>query len=111
VLTAAELETFGYSGTDLVCLLGCSAGSGRVLQADEPASLAETFLKLGSATVIAPMWDAHIEPSGAWITRFFEAWLREGKPKAFAARDATAEALRSYGPQLAGVLTLRGDWL
>jgi CHAT domain-containing protein len=111
VLAAAELETFGYSGTELVCLLGCSAGSGRVLQADEPASLAETFLKLGSAAVIAPMWDAHIEPTSVWITHFFEALLREGKPKALAARDATAEAVRSYGPQLAGVMTLRGDWL
>jgi CHAT domain-containing protein len=111
VLTAAELESFGYSNSELVCLLGCSAGSGRVLQADEPASLAETFLKLGSAAVIAPMWDAHILPTGEWITRFFEAWLEEGKPKALAARDAAAQTLRSYEPQLAGVLTLRGDWL
>jgi hypothetical protein len=111
VLSAAELEVFGYSTAELVCLLGCSAGSGRVLQADEPASLAETFLKLGTAAVIAPMWDAHIQPTGAWITRFFDSWLREGRPKALAARDATAEALNRYEPQLAGVLTLRGDWL
>jgi len=111
VLTAAELESFGYSGTELVCLLGCSAGLGRVLQADEPASLAETFLKLGSSAVIAPMWDAHIEPTGKWIRSFLEAWLREGKPKALAVRDATSELLSLYGPQLAGVLTLRGDWL
>ena len=111
VLTAAELENFSYSRTELVCLLGCSAGLGRVLQADEPASLAETFLKLGSSSVIAPMWDAHIKPTRQWILRFLDSWLRDGKPKALAARDATGALLDSYGPQFAGVLTLRGDWL
>ncbi|GLH98858.1 CHAT domain-containing protein [Phytohabitans aurantiacus] len=111
VLTAAELELSGTSSSELVCLLGCSAGSGRLLQADEPASLAESFLKLGSPSVVAPMWDAHVDATYEWMACFFEAWIQRGKPKALAGRDATAEVSTRYGPERAGVLTLRGDWL
>lgn len=111
VLTAAELELTGSSDAELVCLLGCSAGSGRVLQADEPASMAESFLRLGTASVIAPMWDSHVSACGEWMRCFLRAWISDGKPKAIAARDATSLLMNDYGPERAGVLTLRGDWL
>lgn len=111
VLTAAELELTGSSDAELVCLLGCSAGSGRVLQADEPASMAESFLRLGTASVIAPMWDSHVSACGEWMRCFLRAWISNGKPKAIAARDATSLLMNDYGPERAGVLTLRGDWL
>lgn len=111
VLTAAELELTGSSDAELVCLLGCSAGSGRVLQADEPASMAESFLRLGTASVIAPMWDSHVSACAEWMQCFLSAWISGGKPKALAVRDATSLMMNKYGPERAGVLTLRGDWL
>jgi hypothetical protein len=112
ILTAAELSIAAEASCELVALLGCSAGWGRVLQGDEPASLAESFLHLGAASVVAPMWDSDVGVTAAWIDRFFEAWLGGDCPKALAA----SVALRSlqaegHGPERAGVLTLRGDWL
>lgn len=111
VLTAAELELAGENASELVCILGCSAGWGRQLQGDEPASFAETMLRLGAASVIAPLWDAHVDATREWMEGFLHAWMRQGKPKALGARDATAQLLDRHGPERAGALTLRGDWL
>jgi hypothetical protein len=98
----------------MVVLMACSAGWGRVLQGDEPASLAESFLHLGATSVVAPLWDSEYETSRLWIEHFFEAWLARGKPKALASLDATRQVRRRMGddrPERSGVLTLRGDWL
>ncbi len=113
VLTAAELDLTAQLRCELVVLLACSAGSGRVLVADEPASIAETLLRLGSASVIASGWDADFEAAKDWITAFFDAWLRTGVPKALAARAATETMWRDLDgehPERFGALTLRGDW-
>lgn len=87
---------------------------GARLQGDEPASLAESFLHLGAASVVAPLWDSEYEPPRLWIEHSFEAWLARGKPKALSSRDATRQMRRRMGddrPERSGVLTLRGDWL
>lgn len=114
ILTSAELEVDGRIDAQLVVLLACSTGWGRVLDGDEPASLAESFLHIGAPSVIAPMWDSDYGPTREWAQRFFEAWAGQGYPKALAARHATRE-LRdgSYAdrPERLGALTLRGDWL
>ena len=47
VLTLRELETID-SSTELTLLLACAAGSARVLQTDEPASMAEALLRGGA---------------------------------------------------------------
>ncbi len=114
VFTAAELEVDVETSCELVMLLGCSAGWGRVLQGDEPASLAETWLKIGAASAVAPMWDAPIDAVRLWAEAFVEGWTRQGMPKALAMRHAMR---RMYGgacrdnPERLGVMTLRGDWL
>jgi hypothetical protein len=111
-LTAADLEMRGISATDLVALLGCSAGLGRTLVGDEPASVAESFLHIGTASVIAPLWDTDVHATGDWMGRFFGGWRGEGLSKAVAARDAT-RAMHADGwrPEHYGALTLRGDWV
>ncbi|MGQ0569515.1 MAG: CHAT domain-containing protein [Armatimonadota bacterium] len=114
VLTSAELEIDAHIRTHLVVLLACSAGWGRVLQGDEPASLAESFLHIGAPSVLAPMWDSDYEVTREWIHHFFTAWMHLGQPKALAVRHAMRTM---YGGQCAdrperlGALALRGDWL
>lgn len=111
-LTAADLEMRGISVSDLVALLGCSAGLGRTLVGDEPASVAESFLHIGTASVIAPLWDTDVQATSVWMGRFFGGWRGEGLCKAVAARDAT-RAMHADGwrPEHYGALTLRGDWV
>lgn len=113
VFTAAELEIDAPLDTQLVVLLGCSAGSGRVRQGDEPASLAETFLHVGAPSVVAPQWDSDIDAAREWARHFLTCWVHQGLPKAFAAREAfrKTEASFSGQPEKFGVMALRGDWL
>jgi hypothetical protein len=114
VFTAAELEIDGEISSELVMLLGCSAGWGRVMQGDEPASLAETWLKIGAASAVAPMWDAPIAAVQSWTDEFIDGWTRLDLPKALAVRRAM-QRMRDGpfrdAPERLGVMTLRGDWL
>lgn len=114
VFAAAELEVDATIDSELVMLLGCSAGWGRVLQGDEPASLAETWLKIGAASVLAPMWDAPIAAVQQWTEAFMEGWIDLDLPKALAMRRAMRRMLEGpFGaaPERLGVMALRGDWL
>lgn len=114
VLTAAEMEIDTTANVQLVALIGCSAGWGRVLHGDEPASLAETFLHIGAPSVIAPLWDSDIGAAEDWVRLFFAGWLDSGLPKAIAARNALrslASTTFTNRPERFGVMTLRGDWL
>jgi hypothetical protein len=114
VFTTAELEVDAQIACELVMLLGCSAGWGRVLQGDEPASLAETWLKIGAVSVVAPLWDAPIAAVRAWTTEFLYAWTQLDMPKALALRYAMqkmTEGSFQSAPERFGLMTLRGDWL
>ena len=114
VFAAAELEIDASIDSELVMLLGCSAGWGRVLQGDEPASLAETWLKIGAASVLAPMWDAPIAAVQQSTEAFMEGWIDLDLPKALAVRHAMRRMLEDpFGaaPERLGVMALRGDWL
>ncbi len=112
VMTIAELESDGECGAELVALMGCSAGLADLLQADEPASLAETFLHIGCGSVIAPMWDSYYDATRVWMSAFLDAWLLGRFPKAIAAKHAFKSCMDQVGHLgIAGPLTLRGDWL
>lgn len=114
ILTAGELEIDASVACELALLLGCSAGWGRVLQGDEPASLAETWLKIGATSVAAPLWDSPIEAVRGWLGHFVPAWVELGLPKALAMRHAMRrlhEGPFNDAPERLGVMTLRGDWL
>jgi hypothetical protein len=114
MFTAAEMEIDASLRIQLVALLGCSAGFGRVLGGDEPASLAETFLHIGAPSVIAPLWDSDVEATRQWATYFLTAWAKLGMPKALAARYALQQISQgsfASDPCKYGVMALRGDWL
>ncbi len=114
LLTAAELEINAQIRSELVMLLACSAGAGRVLEGDEPASLAETVLRLGAVSAVAALWDTDFAATRDWVSAFFVEWAHRGRPKAIAARFAMNHVRARVGderPELFGALTVRGDWL
>lgn len=114
LLTASELEINANLHSELVVLLACSAGSGQVLEGDEPASLAETMLRLGAVSAVAALWDTDFAATRDWVAAFFAAWLNWGYPKALAARHAMRQLYARVGgerPDLCGALTVRGDWV
>jgi CHAT domain-containing protein len=111
VLTLGEIEMDDPTSVELTILLACSAGASDVLQGDEPASLAEALLRLGSVSVIAPMWACDHLLARAWIRHFLAAWQSRGMPKAMAAREAFLALGDGTDVTELGPIHLRGDWL
>lgn len=111
VLTLGEIEMDDPTSVELTILLACSAGASDVLQGDEPASLAEALVRLGSTSVIAPMWACDHVLARAWIRAFLAAWHRRGIPKALAARAAFLALGDGSDVTGLGPIHLRGDWL
>lgn len=113
LLTTTELEIFEAFDGELVLLLACSSGRGRVGEGDEPSSLAEAFLHIGAPSVVAPMWDAEFDSTCLWARTFCEEWRNGITPKAVAAQRAMAKVESEFqgAPAWFGCLSLRGDWL
>jgi hypothetical protein len=111
LLTLGEIEMGDPTQAELTILLACSAGESDVMQGDEPASLAEAMLRLGSVSVVAPMWDCDSYFAHAWIRPFLSAWNRRGMPKAMAAREAFLALNDGSDVAELGPIHLRGDWL
>ena len=111
LLTLGEIEMGDPAQAELTILLACSAGASDVMQGDEPASLAEAMLRLGSVSVVAPMWDCDSDLARAWIRPFLSAWNRRGMPKAMAAREAFLALNDGSDVAELGPIHLRGDWL
>jgi hypothetical protein len=110
ILTVTDLGREPATEAELVMLLACSAGMNVVLQGDEPASLAEAFLRLGASSVIAPMWDCDYALADVWARAFIGSWAREKTPKALAAREAFRAMGDGSDAAALGPLHLRGDW-
>jgi len=109
-LTIAELESSLPPRARLTILLACSAGSSLQLRGDEPGSVAESLLRRGSASVIAPMWDCDYEIAAAWAEPFLAAWRGGAMPVALAVREAFRSLDDGLDPTALGPIHLRGDW-
>ena len=69
------------------------------------------LLRLGSVSVIAPMWACDHLLARAWIRAFLAAWNQRGMPKAMAAREAFLALGDGTDVAELGPIHLRGDWL
>lgn len=114
LMTVAELKVEFKTTAEFVALFGCSTGSGHVLSGDDFSSLAYQWLKLGTASVLASMWELDFGFISECMPLFLENWIKHRQPKAFALRQALRTMLERY-PQIEpydwGVLMLLGDWL
>jgi CHAT domain-containing protein len=111
VLTLHEIGMDDPAQAELTMLLACSAGASEVLQGDEPGSLAEALLRVGSVSVIAPMWVCDYAFARAWVQAFLSAWGERGMAKAMAAREAFLALDDGTDVAQLGPIHLRGDWL
>jgi hypothetical protein len=111
LLSLAELERAAHIVCPLVALLGCSTGRAVIYPGDQPLSLAEVFLRIGAAAVVAPMWDVTVGAVEAWMREFLRAYRVEGSSRGDAARRASA-ARHAAGAALheTGCMVLRGDY-
>jgi hypothetical protein len=114
VLTALELAAGKSPVTELACLFGCSTARGEPMAFDDVASVAYQWLKTGTGTVLASMWELDVEVLASWVPRFLRNWLDRCQPKAIAWREAMRSLLDEQ-PTLPtaewAVIALLGDWL
>ena len=110
VLALSELELEEPSTVGVVMLVACSAGASTLLRADEPGSLAESLLRRGASSVIAPMWDCDFELAHTWAHAFLDAWTTGATPVAVAMREAFGSLADGRDPAALGPFHLRGDW-
>ena len=113
LLSVAELErTRAHLVCPLVVLLGCSTGGPVIHAGDQPQSLAEVFLRIGAATVAAPMWDVRVSAAREWATQFLRGLDgRTDRGRGDASRHAS-RALHDNGASLqdVGCMVVHGDY-
>jgi hypothetical protein len=110
VLTLTELELHTTPYAEMMLLLACSAGSSVQLRADEPGSLAESLLRRGGCSVVAPMWDCDDRIVSSWTRPFLEAWITGAQPAALAVREGFRALGDGRDPSALSPFHLRGDW-
>jgi CHAT domain-containing protein len=79
---------------DVVTLSACQTGQGKWYYGDEITSLTQTFLGCGARSVIASLWGADDERTGALMTTLYKA-LSAGLSPAFALAHAQRETHRA----------------
>jgi hypothetical protein len=112
LLSIAELEQKGaHIECPLVVLLGCSTGRPVLYPGDQPMSLAEMFLRIGAAAVLAPMWDITVSAAREWMTEFLRVFTGSRSGRADATRGACNSIYESgAGLHEIGCMVLHGDY-
>jgi CHAT domain-containing protein len=113
LLSIAELErTRAHLDCPLVLLLGCSTGRPVIHAGDQPQSLAEIFLRIGAATVVAPMWGIRVSIAREWATQFLQGLDgRTARGRGDASRRASRTLHESGAPlQDVACMVLHGDY-
>jgi CHAT domain-containing protein len=90
---AHQIETLRLERDALVVLSACGTGRGRISRTEGPLSLARSFLKAGSAAVIATRWDVDDRGARTLTTSFYNHLVAGSDPieaLARAQRDAIA---------------------
>jgi len=111
MITVRDLERIGHIQCPLVAVLGCQTGNPTLNAGDQPLNMAEVMLRIGAASVIAPMWDVKMRAVEKWMRSFLRTWKQDGQSRGEAARQASI-ARRDEGASLhdIGCLVLHGDW-
>ena len=113
ILSVDELMVDSVVDAELVTLIGCSTAAGQTSSADDFLSLANQFLKIGAASVLASMWVLDFGFAARWVPRFLKHWCDLRTPKALAMRESMREELAGKASPVAewAVPALFGDWM
>jgi CHAT domain-containing protein len=114
LLTLAELKVESYCEAELVALFACSTGAGEVLSGGDVNSFAYQWLKIGTPSVLANLWDLDMEIATEYGPGFFRRWLSQRQPKAVAWQQTLKDMLArspNVGPYKWATIALFGDWL
>jgi len=93
ILQAWEIFDSMRIDADLVVLSGCQTGLGEVQGAEGLTGLTRAFQFAGARSIIASFWSVEDQSTAALMTRFYR-YLKAGKPKSEALRQAQLDLIR-----------------
>jgi CHAT domain-containing protein len=116
-LSAREIYNISLNA-NLITLRACSSGRATVRRGDELIGLTRAFLYAGTPSLLATLWDVHIESSRMLLSEFYRLWLDEKRPlqKWKALQQAQLSFIQRKGEKYShpyhwAPFILIGDWI
>ena len=117
VLVATEIANLDLSGVEWVVLSACDTGLGSIANGEGVFGLRRAFRIAGASTVIMTLWPVDDAATQTWVTKLYQARLRDHQSTAAAMRTASIGALEarrranaSDHPFYWGGFVAAGDW-
>jgi CHAT domain-containing protein len=79
-LSMQDLRSSRWPGAGLVLLIGCETAGSKVYRGSGIAGLQQSFLNLGTGSVLATLWRIDSAQAAAQIRSFLEAWQHFSDP-------------------------------
>ncbi len=93
LLTALEVSTLNWEGTELVVVSGCASGKGDIQSGEGVYGLKRAIAVAGSKSSLLSLWDVDDEATAVFMKTFYQK-LKDGERKDFALAS-TQEEFRS----------------
>ena len=111
LLFLKEVWGLPLEGYQLVTLSACETATGREASGDVMVSLQTAFLKAGTPTILASLWEVEDKATGVLMKTFYENFINQGKAEAL----RTAQLSLMKNPQYVypyywAPFILSGDW-
>ncbi|HVR76547.1 MAG TPA: CHAT domain-containing protein [Planctomycetota bacterium] len=97
-LRASEIYALDLRRSQLVALSACETGKSQVRPGDDTVSLGTAFLHAGASALLVSLWKVEDEATSALMKAFYGKWIREGKEKGRALREAKLELMAGSFP-------------
>jgi len=94
-LTIADLKQTSWYGADMVMLVGCETGSGKVYRGTGMAGIQQWLVSMGAKNVLGSLWKVDAVQTIDQIEDFFRKWQNNGKP-ARALQSVQFDAIRKF---------------
>jgi CHAT domain-containing protein/tetratricopeptide (TPR) repeat protein len=98
---------------DLVVLSACQTALGKDIKGEGLVGLTRGFMYAGVPRVVATLWQIYDRATAEFMSRFYEAMLRDGLKPAAALRTAQISMFRDkrwQAPYYWAAFTLQGEW-
>jgi CHAT domain-containing protein len=92
-LTVADLQDIDWSGVEMILLVGCETGSGKIYRSAGIAGLQQSITALGAKNVLGTLWEIDAGQAVYHIKDFVQFWTESGDP-AQALRKTQEKALK-----------------
>ena len=92
-LSVADLRQCDWDSAEMIMLVGCETGSGKIYRSTGIASLQQSLSTLGAKNVLGTLWEIDAGQATNHLKDFIQFWSETGDP-ALALRQTQQKALK-----------------